>query len=285
METKKINCDLSDEQLRELGEPEAYFSVEIPKEVKNIGKCAEDSKGYRPNLQAVCLEPENGKLIASDTHILYTADVKCSGEWPEASGSTPFQCFIDPKAIRDLAGKTVDIAVWTDENNHQKVTACETVGVLTQHSAGASMAFPNWQRVMPQNHIADIRIAEKDIKPLREFMKANTGKNKTERENRFAVLHITPDADNMQARIINFDGEEIAVTYADLCERPTHYIQQSYDPQLFYYSIQEDFNGEILFSREDGPATFKGECRTSILMPKAHNVIKSYISTENPANE
>lgn len=283
MTTKEINCTLSTEQLKELGEPVAYFTVEIPKDVKNIGKCTEDSKGWHPVMQAVCLEPKQGKLIASDTYILYTASVKCSGTWPKADNNKPFQCFIDSKAIRDLAGKTVDIAVWTDENNHQKVTACEIPGVLAQHTIKTGNLFPDWQRVMPKEHNAIINIDPESVRNLRKFVKDNMGKTKKEREERYVVIHCTPEADNMQVRIVYENGEEIAVTYADLTGiQDPNYIQQCYNAELFYYSIQEDFSGEISFVDDMRPATFRGESRISILMPKYHNVFGSYMTTENP---
>ena len=292
METKKINCNLSDEQLRELGEPVAYFNVEIPKDVKNMGKYTKDAKtGGHAALQAVCLEPENGKLIASDTRILYTAAIRCDGSWPAGDNNRPFQCFIDPKAIRELAGKTVDIAVWLDESDHQKVTACEAVGVLTQHSipsSGMGCWFPDWKRVMSQDTAATIRIAKDAVKPLREFLKANMGKNKAEREGRFAVVHVTPEADDMQVRIMDLcDGnlKEVAVTYADLENRSERYILQSYDEQLFYYSVLEDFGGEISFAGDCRPATFKGECRTSLLMPKNLSGLTTYLTTEKPESK
>lgn len=292
METKKINCNLSDEQLRELGEPVAYFNVEIPKEVKNMGKYTKDAKtGGHAALQAVCLEPENGKLIASDTRILYTAAIRCDGSWPAGDNNRPFQCFIDPKAIRELAGKTVDIAVWLDESDHQKVTACEAAGVLTQHSipsSGMGCWFPDWKRVMSQDTAATIRIAKDAVKPLREFLKANMGKNKAEREGRFAVVHVTPEADDMQVRIMDLcDGDlkEVAVTYADLENRSERYILQSYDEQLFYYSVLEDFGGEISFAGDCRPATFKGECRTSLLMPKNLSGLTTYLTTEKPESK
>lgn len=289
METKKINCNLSDEQLRELGEPIAYFSVEIPKEVKNIGKYTEDGKsGRHPALQSVCLEPGSGKLIATDTRILYTVDIECSGAWPATDDCNPFRCHIDPKAMRDLAGKTVDIAVWEDAGNHQKVTACEAAGVLAQHSILSNIMFPDWRRVMPKDFAAGIRISPECIKPLGKFLKANIGNTKSEREERRAVIHITPAADTMQIRIIDpaDSGEikEVAVAYFDLTEKVTHYGQQCYNEQLLYYSVLEDFNGEIRFSRENGIAiaTFLGGQRESILMPLAYNGIESYLTTEKP---
>lgn len=301
METKKINCDLSDKQLRELGEPVAYFSAEIPKEVKNIGKYTEDAKtGAHPMLQSVCLEPGNGKLIASDTRILYTVNVDCVGVWPETTTdydknlerdiTTPFRCYIDPKAMREFAGKQIDIAVWLDDKSKHKVTACEAVGVLSQHSIHSRMQFPDWQRVIPKDYIADIKVSPEAIKPLREFLKANMGKTKGERETRQAVIHITPEADNIQIRIIESGdcGEikEITAAYFDLVEKATHYGQQCYNEQLFYYSVLEDFNGEIRFSRENGPATFMGEQRVSILMPLAPcDEIKTYLTTEKPESK
>lgn len=292
METKKINCNLSDEQLRGLGEPVAYFSVEIPKEVKNIGKYTESPKeGYHPALQAVCLEPENGKMIASDTRILYTVDVECFGTWPAPNGGRPFQCYIDPKAMREFAGKTVDIAVWLDEENNQKVTACESAGVLSQHSmCGRNVCYPDWQRVIPRNHAAAIKVAPDAVKPLREFLKANMGRTKSECRERQAVIHITPEADDMQVRIIDpvdyGEIKEVAVEYFDLAERATHYGQQSYNGQLLYYSVLEDFNGEIRFSRDNGPATFLGEQRVSLLMPLAPcGEAKSYLTTEKPESK
>lgn len=285
METKKINCNLSDEELRQLGEPEAYFSVELPKDIKNIGKCAEDGKGYRPVMQAVCLEPERGKLIASDCHILSVADVKCVGEWPNANSGTPFQCFIDPKAIRELAGKTIDIAVWYDENRRQKVTACEAVGVLSQQTMRGLNAFPNWQRVMPKSVACEARLSAGAITDLRKFIKENMGKTKAEREQRNAVIHLTPEADTMQVRIVNDNEEEIATTYSQLREIPTRFVQQCYNAELFYYSIQEDFNGVITFAGETLPSTFYGESRTSILMNKVINNVQNYITDENPAQK
>lgn len=137
---------------------------------------------------------------------------------------------------------------------------------------------------------AGIRISPECIKPLREFLKANIGKTKSERKDRLAAIQITPEADTMQIRIIDPTDsggiKEIAVAYFGLTEKVTHYGQQCYNEQLFYYSVLEDFTGEIRFSREYGPTAFMGEQRVSILMPLApYDGIKTYLTPEKPESK
>lgn len=291
METKKINCDLTADQLRALGEPIAYFSAILPKEVKNLNKCVEDNKGTHPQLQAICLEPSRNKLIASDSRILAVVDAECSGVWPGEKDGSPFQCYIEPKAIRELAGKTVDIAVWEDEGC-QKVTVCEASGVQTQTAASFNLKYPNWQRViMGNNNECSITIKKDEIGSLRKFIQEHRGKTKSEKESRIVEVHATPEADDLLIRIwgesYGIDiNSAIATTSVNLeGEYPTHYIREFFSLELFYYAIQEDFNGGITFHRnkfgpEIGMTTFNGTYRVSLMYPKSG--IRSYLTTEKP---
>lgn len=267
---KQINCNLTDEQLRELGEPDAYFSLIIPKECKTWGKQTTDEK-WRPAMNYICIEPGRGKIIVTNTYILHTIDVECDGVWPTDENGMPFQCFIDPKAIRELAGKQTDIAVWSQG---RKVTGCEASGVLTQNEFAGR--FPEYMKLIPREEGCSIKINPDELKRLREFVRANMGKTKAERKSRFVVIHAAKnDADTLQVRIIERDFEkypdegasELASEQFELSEYATHYAQVVFNAALFYYAVQEDFNGQMWIPDVARPAKFMGKMRRTILMP------------------
>lgn len=282
---KQINCNLTDEQLRELGEPDAYFSLIIPKECKTWWKQTDEE--WRPATHHICIEPGNGKIIVTNTHILHTIDVECDGAWPTDENGMPFQCFIDPKAIRELAGKQTDIAVW---RQGRKVTACEASGVLTQNELAGR--FPDYMRVIPREEGCSIKINPDELKRLREFVRANMGKTKAECKNRCAVVHAAKnDADTLQVRIIEQDFEkypdegasELASEQFELSEYATHYAQAVFNAALFYYAVQEDFNGQMWIPDVARPAKFMGEMRRTILMPVHMDGIEQYVTNDRTA--
>lgn len=279
---KEINCNLTDEQLRKFGEPDAYFRVTIPKECKGWGKQADDNY-CRPTTQYICIEPGNGKIIVTNTKILHTLDIECDGIWPQ--GDKPFQCFIDPKAISAFAGKETDIAVWTQG---RKVTACETIGALTQSEVNG--IYPDYARVIPAERGCNINIAPDELKRLREFVKINMGKTKQERKNRFSVIHAAKnDSDTLQVRIVEYDynkypdsngTSELASEQFRLANNATHYAQIIFNTELFYYAIQEDFNGEMWIKDTGCPMKFLGEIRKTILMPAYLDDVEQYVKSE-----
>lgn len=281
---KQINCNLTDKQLCELGEPDAYFHVTIPKECKTWGKQTPND-GFRPMLEHICLEPGNGKIIVTNTRILHTLDIKCDGTWPQQADGKPFQCFIKPEAISAFAGKETDIAVWAQS---KKVTACETPGVLTQSEVAG--IYPDYARVVPSNQGCNINIAPDELKRLREFVKVNMGKTKQERKNRFAVIHAAKsDSDTLQVRIVEHDynkypdsngTSELASEQFRLANNATHYAQIIFNAELFYYAVQEDFNGEMWVQDTGRPMKFLGEMRKTILIPQQLNDIEQYVKSE-----
>lgn len=269
-EPKRINCTLTEEQLRDLGEPIAYFTMKLPKEAKNLGKQASKE---RVGLEAICVQPERGKIIASDAHILTAMGVDCEGVWPDDKDGKTFECFIDPKAISSLAGKLVDIAVWTDYKGAHDVTACEATGVCSQYQL-TNAKYPNWEKVMPTDDGCNIVMAESALETLRKFVKSNMGKTKKEREKRYVVFGASKEADDVMIQIVD-ETEEYSNEYTLIAKEqfdiksnyPEHDIRMAFNAELFYYSVQEDFNGSIWFRNENSPVKFNGKMRESILMP------------------
>lgn len=273
IKVKEINCICDIEQMREKGEPIAYFTIDIPKEAKNIGNCA-DKDYIRPQLMGVCIEPGNNKMIVSNTKILHVIDAKCEGVWPEDKNGKPFQCNIEPKAISALAGKLVDVAVW-EKDGKLDITACEANGVRSQYQE-RNVKYPDYMRVIPQNCDAIMMIAQDSIKPLQVYLKANRGKTKAERENRIAIVEAT--ANGIDGKVTVYEksaGWEI--TYFKVgepfifkLERCDTDIKIAYNAHLLYFAVEDDFNGEI-WPCEHGANKFNGEMRQTLLMPMAVN--------------
>lgn len=281
---KLINCN---QDLRAKGEPIAYFHIDMPKEAKNLGKCVNKKRSHLPQLLSICVEPENNKLIVSDTYVLQTLDAPCEGIWPDgvekeilgAMKYLPFQCNIDPKAINYLAGKRVDVAVWETEDGKLDVTACEADGVLAQYNE-TNNRFPDWQRVMPSSG-ESIRIHPDYIRAMIEWVKKNMGKTSPDScgewsKNNFIQIHTTPYADTIQLRMYEFNNDEykhreIASTEIELSERINTEIKMTFVAPLFYLCIDGDFNGEIQITDQYKPAKFLGMYRESLLMPVMFN--------------
>lgn len=269
-ETKEINCRLSLSQLRDLGEPTAYFTAKIPKAAKNLGK---QTSNIQARFEPICIQPELGKIIATDSNILTAMDVECHGDWPKANGSSPFECFVDSKAISGLAGKEIDIAVWSGYKGDHYVTCCETEGLRTQYQLTGAK-YPDWKRVMPDDSGYNVMIAEQELDLLRKFVKANMGRTKAERKLRFAVLHASKDADDLLIRIMeqkeeySDEWDTVAEQQFDMREYDSrHEFQIIFRADLFYYSIQEDFNGSMWIRDISQAVKFTGILRETILMP------------------
>ncbi len=284
---KHIGCE---KDLREKGEPIAWFTIDIPKEVKNLNKCVNPKKCQytMPQLSAVCVVPENGKMYASDTHILQCVKAPCNGEWPageekEVGGTIyyrPFQCNIDPKAISHLAGKTVDVAVWQDANGKLDVTACEAPGVLMQYDEAkrGNQRFPDAERILKQERERAIRIVRDSLKPMRDWVREHMGKATPDSsgswdKSNHVTLHVSPYADTVQLTIKrrndNYEWEEVAVAEFDLHEQPDFEMEATFWVPLFHLSVDGDFNGEMRLTDSYHPFNFMGEYRTSVLMPLA----------------
>ena len=181
------------------------------------------------------------------------------------------------KAISAFAGKKTDVAVW---DKGMKITGCETEGTRSQCNLKGE--FPNYARVIPADEGCSVKIAAYELKRLREFVRANMGKNKTEKKNRYAVVHAAKnDADTIQIRMMETvgyeDANELASEYFNLSECATHYAQIAFNAELFYYAIQEDFNGQI-WAQENRAVKFLGEMRQSILMPTRIEGVDCYIN-------
>ncbi len=270
---KEINCICDIEQMREKGEPIAYFTIDIPKEAKNIGNCA-DKNFSRPQFMGVCIEPGNNKMIVCNTKILHVIDAKCEGVWPEGKNGKPFQCNIDPKAISVLAGKLVDVAVW-EKNGKLDITACEANGVRSQYQE-RNIAYPDYGRVIPQNCDAIMMIAQDSIQPLRSYLKVNRGKTKAERENRIAIVEASENGNECRVSVYevsksygitsNRVGEPLVVKI-DRCDTD---VKIAYNAHLLYFAVEDDFNGEI-WPSDSRANKFNGEMRQTLLMPMVAN--------------
>ncbi|MDE6649162.1 MAG: hypothetical protein K2K45_04460 [Muribaculaceae bacterium] len=268
---KEINCICDIEQMREKGEPIAYFTIDIPKEAKSIGNCADKNHSQ---LMGVCIEPGNNKMIVSNTVILHVIDAKCEGVWPEKRNGKTFQCNISPKAIRALAGKLVDVAVW-EKDGKLDITACEANGVRSQYQE-RNVVYPNYERVIPKNCDAIMMIAQDSIKPLRSYLKANRGKTKAERDNRIAIVEASTNSNEGRISIYEqstgweityFRVEEPLTVTLDRCDTD---IKIAYNANLLYFAVEDDFNGEV-WSYDNRVNKFNGEMRQTLLMPMVVN--------------
>lgn len=271
METKEINCTVANNQLFDLGEPCACFTVKIPKEAKILSKQTDKEKVI---VSAVCLQPSLGKIIASNSYILTVMDVECNGNWPEDIDDKPFECFIDPKAITALAGKEVGITVWQDESDRHYITCCEAMGVRAQYQLDGAKYVP-WQRIMNRgfNESRRIRIANKEISALQKFIRELEGKTKKEKEHRVVCLQYTKDAPELIVRVAETKYNH---EYADTAE--TIIAEQSFALEYnishdfyyvfaatnFYSAIQADFNGSIWI--DNTFLKFDGASRESLLI-------------------
>lgn len=271
MKTNEIDCTVADNKLFDLGEPCAYFSAKFPKEAKTLKN---QTSKERVILMPVCLQPSLNKIIASDTKILTAMNVDCVGYWPENIDGKPFECFINPKAISALAGKTVDIAMWQDESARHYITCCETTGVRTQYQLTGAK-YVDWQRVINKTYSEDknICIAQKDISALQNFIKKNIGKTKKEQRVRVVSLMYTAGADSLNVRIAeqqqeyNLNAEIIAENSFTLELPFQHDFHVVYSAQQFFYAVQGDFNGNIWFADHNNASKFIGAIRQSLLMP------------------
>lgn len=283
IKVKEINCFCGIEQMREKGEPIAYFTIDIPKEAKNIGKCINKKKNFNlPQLHSICIEPENNKIIATDTHVLQTLDAKCSGVWPEGKEAKiegldttvyhPFQCNIDPKAINALAGKSVDVAVW-EKDGKLDITACETDGVRSQYAESGN-PFPNWQRVVSCEFEKVIRIEREDVSLMLTWLKKNVGKTTPDSRgdwayNNHVKIELTDHLMKLTIRVHNNDewkweeGESYTVAHDSKIEKP---LTTCFVAPLMLLSIDGDFNGKIGFNKQK-PSMFFGKYRDSLIMP------------------
>lgn len=253
-------------------EPIAWFTINIPKEAKDCGKCAANDS-FRPAMTAVMVEPDSGKLVVTNTRILHTYDVECKGAWPQ-DRNAPFQCYIDAKSIANLAGKETEVAVFKAEVNKRKteLAFCEAIGVTTE--CDYKGAYPNWKAVIPQSEGWLVKLPESSIDELRKFIKPLIGKNKQERENRRVVLTSAKDgkteisvyeADNSNSTEL---GEKLG-EYSTNGESPIN-LKMMFNAELFYYAILPDFDGSIWVRDCKLSVKFTGELRETVLMPLYH---------------
>ena len=174
----------------------------------------------------------------------------------------------------------MDVAVWEDGN--AIVTGCEADGVRSQ--TNTENRFFNWRRVIPGCSQAQIMIAEESLKPLRDFMKQNMGKTKKERERRSVAIHTEHGSNVMKVNIVEnrglYDSTLIAEHEVTLVEDPCWYVRMVFRADLFYYSIQEDFNGAIRLTAAAQPAKFLGTLRESLLMPMNDGSGSSYVTND-----
>lgn len=260
-------------------EPIAWFSIKVPKSAAKLGEYIK--KDIQPQLAKIIIEPENGVMVSSNAHILQSVSVVCEGKWltAEANGDKALQCSIDPKAIKRLAGRTIDVAVYRNEN--KTITIIEEPHTATMFVSEHS--FPlNWANIIRSEYEKErIEIAKDELPKLQQWLKENAGKLS---ENRGIQLNATPESDTIRMRIFSdlTDEEEICEPMDFKLSEKTGYIQLRYAAYLFYLSVEGDFNGELLV-QDKKPASFKGEMRETILMPVAYEY--SYCSDMNTKPE
>ncbi len=281
---KDINVIYSRYDLRDMGEPIAYFQVEIPKEVKSWNNIKK-GRILHPKFESICLEPESAKIAATNSYLLHVADVVCGGFWPE-DGETPFQCFIDFAAIRELAGKTADVAVWINDKG-EKVTAVETDTLFAE--CVTKDDYPDFKKVVPKENLTDFTIKDEDLKELRKFAKENMGKTKDERAKRWAYLKADKGSSTLEVTIMSedyYEETEIARMEVGLTSESSHWMKVGFSAELFYYSIEGDFTGTFQIHSGFHPAKFLGTSRVTI-MSLAHNPDKIYFrdTEQNPEPE
>lgn len=271
MKAKQINCDLNAKQLFDLGEPVTYFTAEFPKEIKNLGKYTDGSFFY----DVVYLEPSSNKLVATTGQILGVVNVKCSGVWEDDSiqeDCLPFQCHLDPKAIKEFAGKKVDFAVWKD--NDHIITACETDGVTAQCYVSWNKKL-KWRKVVPNQELADatLSISQDKITDLRKFLKEHQGTTRNDRDIRQIEFSVDAQTNRLFLKVYDdiITHDAIAVTSIDLTEPfPSGIIYDIFPMhvqlKLVNLATTEDFTGDISLHATERKITFKGDHRTSIMI-------------------
>lgn len=265
MKAKQINCDLNAKQLFDLGEPVAYFTAEFPREIKNLGEYYIDIESP---LDVIYLEPSSNKLIASLGAKLCIVDVKCTGVWKDdltQENTLPFQCHIDPKAIKEFAGKKVDFAVW--EKDDYVTTACETEGVTAQKQCHKDYEQLDWQmRMISDQESADatLTIPQDKITDLRKFLKEHQGTTIDDRV--FRQIEFSVDTQTNRLLLKIYDGliyDVIAVMSIEnfLCDIPPICINL-YSANL---AIGEDFTGDISLYINKDTIVFRGDHRISMM--------------------
>lgn len=249
-------------------EPIAWFTLNIPKDAKDCGKCTEKD-GLRPVLNAIMVEPDSGKMVVTNTRILHAYDVKCKGVWPQ-DRTTPFQCYIEPKDVARLAGKEIDVAVFAVEINGRKseLTMCEVVG--TRSECDYKGIYPDWRRVMPQNIPDYVKLTQESVEELRKWLKPLIGKTKKERENTQITIKANKESGKLDVRVIARSEKYGEITSANedafALDDFNSDTMVCYNAELFYYAILPDFYGNICIS-DCRANKFCGKMRETILMP------------------
>lgn len=266
MKAKQINCIFDDKQLFDLGEPIAYITAEFPKKIKNLGEYYNHL--FCPALEVIYLEPSSNKLIASAGAALSVVDVKCSGVWEDDLAQEiplPFQCHIDPKAIKELAGKKVDFAVW--EKDDHVITACETEGVTAQKQCHKDFKQHYWQiEMVPDQKFADVTltIPRDEIADLRKFIKEHQGTTQNDRDTRKLGFSVDAQANRLLLKIYdNLILDTIAVMSIEnfSCDMPPMHLNLD----SANLAIGEDFTGDISLYTNARRIAFKGDHRISIM--------------------
>lgn len=252
-------------------EPFAWLTLRIPKDAKDCGKSASKEQ-IRSTMTAIMVEPDNNKMEVSNTRILHAYDVECKGAWPK-DRNTPFQFYIEPKDIARLAGQEVDVAVWKAEVNGRKteIATCEVVGTITE--CDYKGAYPNWQRIMPQNTPNFVKLTEDAVDALRSWLKPLIGKTKKERENSQILIKANKKTGKLDVcvRVRESAYGEVVAEHAEsfAIDDFNSDIMVCFLAELFYYAILPDFDGNIFISNCTANK-FCGKMRETILMPMAY---------------
>lgn len=267
MTTKEINCTRHTLSLQDLGEPEAYFTVSIPKAAKHLGNCVKNAQNDA--LHCICLQTDDkghSFLIATDAYILTAFGVLRYGD------KTASECFIHPKAIRDLAGKEVDVAMWQDETykKHGQIkhylTACEAEGVRSQYQC-TGQTFPDWKRVMNRETALCSTIVSRDIPKLQKFVRNEMGKTKKERQDRAVVIRANKGDRQMDIEIYDrSDNMLVSAMKVNLSKQAAKRFQFVHSAERFYYAIQADFCGDIRCTTDSISSVYYGAQSTTMLI-------------------
>lgn len=267
---KLINPISGRDEIMSLGEPVAYFRLTIPKGFNYLNKQA--SKDHMAT-KLICIEPENNLMIVTNTTILHSVAVECEGIWPTSNPDTPFRCFIDPKTISSLVGKSSDVAVWLTDNG-TVVTSVENPDIVAR--TNHRIPFPQWERVIPQNPVLTLSIKPEELNGFRQWVKSRMKRDKSSGEfcDRNIALTVNKESKTMKVEVVaHFNESAKTIDECEIClmEASTHNWRAGFDAELFYYSIEKGFEGDIdISSCERTPVRMVGEERITVLMPMGY---------------
>lgn len=160
----------------------ASCTIVFPKETKHIAEYAATDE-IRPMMCGVLIDCTNNCMVASDTHILTEIPLQVSGIQGE-----PIRQIIEPKVIKELAGKECKMELLDTDKGNIKITTAEGKIYVTNAIKGR---YPDYRRVMPKvNRDGYFRLSKEGIKTLKGFTKTVIKQSGDSRGNRREDIYL-----------------------------------------------------------------------------------------------